>query len=142
MKDINIYEYDLILGLGFRFWIKTITEQGIMDIEYSKNVINYLQTFLNDLVPENSRNSEDFGSYDMKSDLLDLSSISNFEETEAIIYSLGLKFWQNTIHAQNIVELNHCKVVLNYISGFLLEFCSMHPCDKKGHPHEYQRGFH
>ena len=128
MNQNVFHKSDLILGLGLRFWIKSISDQSITDVEYCVNIIKYLQSYLNDLVPENSNTSEEFNSLSME--VLDIDSVTDTEEKESIVYYLGLRFWENTINSQKIEELNHCKVILKYMNGFFLDFCGKNPYEK------------
>ena len=49
----------------------------------------------------------------------DNSEIQDQEEVVVVILVLGIKFWQTTVEKQKIVELKHCKVIINYLQGFL-----------------------
>merc|ERR1712227_649490 len=40
-------------------------------------------------------------------------------EVMVIVLVLGIKFWQNTIEKQSINDVNHCKVIINYLQGFV-----------------------
>ena len=46
--NIEFTEADLILGLGYKFWIKAIDEKGVINVEQSISLIHSLELKLFD----------------------------------------------------------------------------------------------
>ena len=36
-----------------------------------------------------------------------------------IVHVLGIKFWQKTVEKQKVNDIKHCKVIINYLQGFI-----------------------
>ena len=120
LANLNLVQSDVILCMGIRFWFQLVEEQKIISINHCQYIINYLQGFIDDI-------NTDSGSYERIKPKIVANSNFNDDSTEVqdqddvvlVILVLGIKFWQNTVEKQKIVELNHCKVIINYLQGFL-----------------------
>ena len=122
LANLNLVHEDIILGMGIRFWFKLMEDQKICDIGHCQYVINHLQGVIDDvnndvagcrrirpkLVPDSNYNN-----------VQDSREVQDHDEEIVIVLVLGIKFWQNTVAKQKINELNHCKVIINYLQGFL-----------------------
>ena len=119
LKDKEFNEGDLILGLGYNFWLNSVSTHEIKDIEYCFQIIQYFQNYLGDLLPkgfsQNESNQQDKRGLPIDEEELIL-------HVDVIILIIGIKFWQKTVQYQNIVELKHCNIVIGYLQTCLRTF--------------------
>ena len=114
--DIDVFSMsDLLQGLGFQFWVSLIEEQKITNVDCCLKMIKYLQKYLNDLMPNQQHDLDHNTNFTSIDDALDLYSLTDLDEIKAVLMMLGFKFWNKTILAQNIIELNHCKEIIKYL---------------------------
>ena len=104
----NSTVYEIVYGLGYRFWIAVVSEHVVKEINHCLTMIEYLQGHLSDIIPTSENNAE-------------LGVIDNADETlvyeenkEAIILSIGFKFWMRTVRLHQIDDIKHCSVTLKY----------------------------
>ena len=114
--DMDVFSMsDLLQGLGFQFWVSLIEEQKITNVDCCLKIIKYLQKYLNDLMPNQQNDLEHNDNFTSIDDSLDLYSLTDLDEIKAVLMMVGFKFWNKTILAQNIIELNHCKEIIKYL---------------------------
>ena len=103
---MNISE--IVHGLGYRFWIKTVSDTGVDDVKHCLEIIYYLQGHLNNIIPASNEESW-LKLYDTDDSLMDR------DFTDALILSIGFKFWIKTVQLHKIDDLKHCSVTLSYL---------------------------
>ena len=114
--DMDVFSMsDLLQGLGFQFWVSLIEEQKITNVDCCLKMIKYLQKYLNDLMPNQQYDLDHNTNFTSIDDSLDLYSLTDLDEIKAVLMMVGFKFWNKTILAQNIIELNHCKEIIKYL---------------------------
>ena len=114
--DMDVFSMsDLLQGLGFQFWVSLIEEQKITNVDCCLKMIKYLQKYLNDLMPNQQYDLDHNTNFTSIDDALDLYSLTDLDEIKAVLMMVGFKFWNKTILAQNIIELNHCKEIIKYL---------------------------
>jgi len=110
---MNISE--IVHGLGYRFWIKTVSDTGVDDVKHCLEIIKYLQGHLNNIIPASNEESW-LKLYDTDDSLMDR------DFTDALILSIGFKFWIKTVQLHKIDDLKHCSVTLSYLQAFIKDF--------------------
>merc|ERR1712079_438060 len=53
------------------------------------------------------------------SDIQDMNDLQDQDEVMVIVLVLGIKFWENIVQKQSIIVIKHCKVIINYLQGFI-----------------------
>ena len=117
MANLNLAQNDLIEGMGIRFWFQLIEHLNISSIIHCQHVIKFLQDIISDINNDVARDKKIFDNN--FSDLKDMNDLEDQEELMVIVLVLGIKFWQNTVQKQSIVDIKHCKVIINYLQGFI-----------------------
>ena len=117
MANLNLAQNDLIEGMGIRFWFQLIEHLNISSIIHCQHVIKFLQDIISDINNDVARDKKIFDNN--FSDLQEMNDLEDQEELMVIVLVLGIKFWQNTVQKQSIVDIKHCKVIINYLQGFI-----------------------
>ena len=52
-------------------------------------------------------------------DVQNSSEILDSDVVTIIVHVLGIKFWQKTVEKQKVNDIKHCKVIINYLQGFI-----------------------
>ena len=125
LTNLDLVDSDLILGMGIKFWVKLMEDQKITSINHCQHVINYIQGFIDNLICKNDidskRNIKDINDKNFK-EIQNTSEILDQDVVLIIILALGIKFWQKTVVEHKVKDLKHCKVIINYVQGFMSDF--------------------
>ena len=114
----NLVPSDLIHGMGIRFWFQVIENQKIYNIQQCQMVLQNLEGYVNDLSNGKGDKSKIPSIVDINLEDYE-NKLEDRNEVMVIVLVLGIKFWQNTIEKQSINDVNHCKVIINYLQGFM-----------------------
>ena len=120
LTKLNLVTYDLIEGIGFRFWFQLMEDEKITSISHCQYVLNYLQSLIDGISSNDGEGRIPRDDFDKNFNLVnDNSEVDDQNDVIVIVLVLGIKFWQNTIQNQSIKDLQHCKVIINYLQGFI-----------------------
>ena len=117
MANLDLVQNDLIQGMGIRFWFHLIENLNISSIIHCQHVIKFLQDILNDINKDVIGDKKVFDNN--LNNIQDMNDLYDQDEVRVIILVLGIKFWQNIVEKQNIVDIKHGKVIINYLQGFI-----------------------
>ena len=98
----------VITALGLRFWMKAVEDLGISsDVTKCINLSKYLQSVISGNQPARIPNIEE-----------------NVEHDDLVLvcFSYGVQFWQKVVKEHSILEVNHCKTVLDYFQRVIHEY--------------------
>ena len=149
--NLNLNVTDVIIGHGINFWSRVREERGIKDIQRCLTFISYLQGVLDNITPEDQpkecEERRSMFSLQLPSSMNRLKnslnecnsyrkqwyadSVPDSDDIAAIILILGIQFWQKAVGDQNITDVKHCKVIINYLQGFIEDYCDVDTDDDK-----------
>ena len=100
---------DVLEALGLQFWLNLTKDHAVTELDHCQEIIKGLQGHL-DIISEKSISN--VTTYNRSNCFYDCDS-------SVMILVMGMIFWRNTIEDQNIKDLKHCNVILNYLEGFM-----------------------
>ena len=101
---------DIIEAVGISFWINVVTEHGINDIDKCQDIINRLHGHLEEINDGPKRGPK----FLRTDDLLGIDC-----DPSVLILLIGIGFWRHSVREQNIKDIKHCSVIINYLNDFL-----------------------
>ena len=99
-----------IEAAGLQFWIDVTVQYHVDDIIYSQEIINKLKKHLSNISDDTIEENEI---------LEDIEDMSEKHDTKVLILALGMIFWRSTVKHQNIQDMKHCNVIINYLNQYL-----------------------
>ena len=99
-----------IEAAGLQFWIDVSVQYHVDDIIYCQEIINKLKKHLSNISDDTIEENEI---------LEDIEDMSEKHDTKVLILALGMIFWRSTVKHQNIQDMKHCNVIINYLNQYL-----------------------
>ena len=128
--NIEFTEADLILGLGYKFWIKAIDEKGVINVEQSISLIHSLELKLFDPAAQQFQKNIVDNNHDLEcSKFLNQIVYKGIENSnnDAIILVLGFKFWQKIVISCHVRKIKQCNEILGSLKEFLINVDETEP---------------
>ena len=98
----------VITALGIRFWMKAVQDLGISsDVTKCINLSRYLQSVISSNQQNKIYNNEE--------------NVEN-DDLFLVCFSYGVQFWQKVVIEHSILEVNHCKTVLDFFQRVINEY--------------------
>ena len=98
----------VITALGIRFWMKAMEDLGITsDVTKCMNLSQYLQSVISNNQQVKIHNNEE--------------NVEN-DDLFLVCFSYGVQFWQKVMIEHSILEVNHCKTVLDFFQRVINEY--------------------
>ena len=100
--------------MGIMFWFQVMERQKIYNVQQCFSFIQYLEELVNDLSSDVEEKSITPLNFENEVNYETISE-DGIDKVTITILVLGIKFWQQTVEKQSINDLNHCKVIINYL---------------------------